>query len=151
MPETKCGFNDSANVSGSDLLAAFGPTLKVDIGFDSKFRPNGKNIPIAGIKGVNALVDTGAQECCIDNLLAATLGLPIVDRQPISGSNGSHTTNIYQAQVHIPALNYTMTGRFAGVDLIAGGQSHTALIGRTFLKDFNMVYEGKTGTVTISN
>jgi len=37
------------------------------------------------------------------------------------------------------------------VDLIAGGQAHYALIGRTFLQSFTMVYEGRTGTVTLSN
>jgi hypothetical protein len=28
---------------------------------------------------------------------------------------------------------------------------HRALIGRTFLQQFTMVYEGRTGTVTIHN
>jgi hypothetical protein len=36
------------------------------------------------------------------------------------------------------------------VDLKAGGQIHSALIGRTFLKHFKMVYDGRTGTVTLS-
>jgi hypothetical protein len=38
-----------------------------------------------------------------------------------------------------------------GVDLAAGGQIHRALIGRTFLRRFTMVYEGETGTVTLSS
>jgi hypothetical protein len=37
------------------------------------------------------------------------------------------------------------------VDLIAGGQMHGALIGRTLLRHFKMVYEGTTGTVTITS
>src|SRR5579872_6708195 len=151
MASTKCGFNDSPTAAGSALLTLLGPTLKVDIGFDSTFRVGGNKIPIPGITAVDALVDTGAQECCIDNALASRLGLPIVDRRPIAGSNGTHTANMYQAQVRIPALNFTMVGSFAGVDLIAGGQMHTALIGRTFLVHFKMIYEGNTGTVTISS
>ena len=43
------------------------------------------------------------------------------------------------------------SGRFAGVHLRAGGQPHFALIGRTFLEDFTMRYEGKTGMVTLSS
>jgi len=43
-----------------------------------------------------------------------------------------------------------MYGAFAAIDLIAGGQWHHALIGRTFLQEFTMVYEGRTGTVTLS-
>lgn len=151
MAQTNCGFNDGPKGSGSELLTLLDPTLIVDIGFDPKFRVNRAMIPTPGIKGVNALVDTGASESCIDNLLAAQLNLPIVDRRPIAGSSGSHTTNMYLAQIHVPALKFNIYGIFAGVDLKAGGQVHSALIGRTFLQNFTMVYEGQTGSVTISN
>jgi hypothetical protein len=59
--------------------------------------------------------------------------------------------NIHIAQIHIPSLKTTIYGEFAAVDLIAGGQPHHALIGRTFLRNFQMVYNGKTGQVTISS
>ena len=149
MAETKCGFNDAGDKPGSSLLVMYGPTLMVNIGFDPKYKAG--IVPIAGIKGVRALVDTGATECCIDNLLASQLRLPIVDRRAISGVHGSQLTNMYLAQVHIPTLNSTVHGAFAGVDLRAGGQMHSALIGRTFLQNFKMTYEGKTGTVIISS
>jgi len=153
MAETKCGFNDSATSSGSDLLMSLGPTMGVDIGFDKDYNPNAtpKTIPVPAIKGIVALVDTGASQSCIDNLLASQLGLPIVDKQPISGTIGTHMVNVYLAQIHVPNLGFTIYGTFFGVDLAAGGQVHKALIGRTFLRNFTMVYEGKTGTVTISS
>ncbi len=44
-----------------------------------------------------------------------------------------------------------MNGALAGVDLKAGGQTHNALLGRTFLRHFKMVYGGRSGTVTISS
>src|SRR5205823_6239775 len=97
------------------------------------------------------LVDTGASESCIDSLLAAQLNLPIVDRRPTSGAHGSLEVNMHLAQVRIPALNFTIYGAFAGVRLAVGGQTHRALIGRTFLQRFTMVYEGRTGAVTISS
>ena len=50
----------------------------------------------------------------------------------------------------MPALQFTIYGRFFGVHLEAGGQIHRALMGRDFLYKFLMVYEGYTGTVTIS-
>ncbi len=151
MPETKFGFNDTPHGSGSLLLAQYGPTLKVNIGFDPKFRPDTKAMPVAGISSIDALVDTGAAECCIDNLLAASLKLPIMDRRQISGIGGKHMTNSYLAQIHVPSLNFTIYGAFAGVDLRAGGQKHDALMGRTFLQLFTMLYEGKTGNVTLSS
>lgn len=151
MAQTSCGFNDGQGISGSNLLAFLGPTLIVDIGFDPNFKVNNTNTPIPGIKGVHALVDTGAAVSCIDNLLAAELKLPIIDRKPISGSSGSHLTNMYLAQIHVPSLNFNIYGAFAGVDLKAGGQMHSALIGRTFLQNFKMIYDGPTGNVTLSN
>jgi hypothetical protein len=82
-------------------------------------------------------------------MLAAQLNLPVVDRRQIGGVGGAHTVNIHLAQVHVPLLGKTVYGAFAAVHLSAGGQFHLALIGRTFLKNFTLIYEGRTGTVTI--
>lgn len=152
MAQAKCGFDSvEGGVSGSELLVHFGPTLLVDIGFDQTYRPGLSAKPVAGITGIQALVDTGATESCIDNLVGHDLGLPVVDRRPIAGVHGRQPANIYLAQVHVPTLNFTIYGPFAGVDLAAGGQVHRALIGRTFLRSFTMVYEGVTGAVTLSS
>jgi predicted aspartyl protease len=151
MVQTKCGFNSGPAGEGSSLLMLRGPTIFVDIGFDPNYGDHSQGPPAAGVESLRALVDTGASECCIDNLLAASLNLPIVDRRSIAGSAGAHMANVYMAQIHVPALSFTIYGNFAGVDLAAGGQNHSALIGRTFLSRFTMVYEGRTGTVTLSN
>ena len=151
MVQTKCGWDNGPQASGKDLLVLNGPTLFVNIGFDPAYVLGSPIPPLAGVTRLPALVDTGATESCIDNLLAASLKLPIVDRRAISSSAGRHTTNVYLAQVHVPALGFTLYGAFAGVDLAAGGQGHSALIGRTFLQHFTMTYEGRTGTVIISN
>lgn len=96
-----------------------------------------------------ALVDTGASESCIDSALANTLKLPVINQEDRSGAHGRYKLNIHLAQVYIPDLDWVIFGRFAGVHLHAGGQPHFALIGRTFLQDFKMIYEGETGTVII--
>ncbi len=75
----------------------------------------------------------------------------VLDRRLVSGAHGSQEINMHLAQVHVPSLNFTIYGAFAGVHLVAGGQVHRALIGRTFLSHFTMVYEGRTGTVKISS
>ena len=150
MVQTKCGFDTTPQANGSALLETYGPTLKVNIGFDPNY-VIGVGIPTPGITLIDALVDTGASESCIDNLLAAQIKLPVVDRRRISGISGSNEVNVYMAQVHIPSLNFTIYGAFAGVDLKAGGLVHNALIGRTFLRHFTMTYEGKTGMVIISS
>ena len=151
MSETKCGFNDSPSGSGSSLLVQYGPTLIVDIGFDKDWFFGRPTAPVFGINNVDALVDTGATESCIDDLLATQLNLPVVDKRPIAGVGGQHEAKIYLAQIHIPTLNFTIYGAFAGVHLTAGGQPHKALIGRTFLLSFTMIYEGKTGSVILKS
>lgn len=147
MTQVDCGFTNTPTTTGSALLTQFGPTLFVDIGFDKDYRSG--TTPNLGIKKVAALVDTGASESCIDNMLAAKLQLPIIDRRPISGSAGQHETNIYLAQIHVPDLRFTIHGSFAGVNLISGGQPHFALIGRTFLQHFSMSYNGRIGSVIL--
>jgi predicted aspartyl protease len=149
---TKCGFNDGPHGSGADLLVSVGPTLFVDVGFDPNYDALVEGAkPIPGVENVHALVDTGATECCIDSALALSLNLPVVDRRKISGISGLSEVNVHLAQVHVSSLLYTMYGLFSAVDLAAGGQNHQVLIGRTFLKDFLMTYEGTTGTVVISH
>jgi hypothetical protein len=81
--------------------------------------------------------------------LAQQLGLPVIDQQNIGGVGGSMVANIYLAQIYVPSLNETIYGQFAGVHLVAGGQQHVALIGRTFLVNFTMVYDGRSGLVTL--
>ena len=137
MSETKCGFDDGQGFKGRDLLVSHGPTIGVDIGFDRAFDPKSAAIPKAGITNVLALVDTGATESCIDIDLA--------------GAGGLHTADVYLAQIHVPALSFTVYGSFMGVNLAVGGLPHRVLLGRTFLQNFNMNYDGFSGTVTISN
>lgn len=151
MRSAKCGFNDVAATKGHDLLMINGPTLLVDIGFDPTYDVAAMPpmVPKSAIQGVWALVDTGATESCLDDQLALGLGLPLVDRRPLGGISGRKEANMYLAQVHVPPLNFTIYGMFAGVDLVAGGQRHQALIGRTFLRHFTMTYSGPTGDVTL--
>ena len=152
MPSTRCGFIDIPDgAPGHALLARYGPTVHVNIGFDEDFRPEADGpTPRPGVIGVQALVETGATTSCIDSVLAGELSLPVVDRQRIGGVGGEHEVNMHLAQIHVPNLDHIIYGEFAGVHLTAGGQPHRAILGRTFLRRFLMVYEGHTGTVTIS-
>jgi predicted aspartyl protease len=151
MPESSCGFADTSVATGKELLIEYGPTLLVNIGFDGNWAPVlPVTIPTPGIVDVEALVDTGATVSCIDDDLAKTLNLPIIDIRSMSGIHGELSVTIYLAQIHVPSLNKTIYGDFAGVHLIAGGQPHRALLGRTFLQAYKMLYDGRTGNVVIT-
>ncbi len=150
MPTALCGFDDSPGSSGGEALVQHGPTLLVRIGFDEAY-DIAKPRVLARLPSVDhfALVDTGASDCCIDSGLALTLNLPIVDQRVCAGISGARLVNMHLAQIFAPALAFTFVGAFAGVDLAAGGQSHLALIGRSFLRLFKMSYDGVTGAVAI--
>ena len=103
------------------------------------------------MRDVAALVDTGAVESCIDSRVAAELGLAQVDTATILGVGGSVKLPVYVARIEIPALQTYTVGMFAGVHLMLGGLPYGALLGRSFLRNYAMLYEGRTGRVTISN
>lgn len=149
MAETECGWTDNRGRLSATHLVYFGPTLKVDIGFDPTYTPDSGRLANVCMTGLDALLDTGASESCIDSGLAAQLNLPVVDRQTMTGVHGSRTVNVHLAHIVVPALEFVIHGRFAGIDLIAGGQRHHALIGRTFLHRLTMIYDGATGKVTL--
>jgi len=151
MPSAKCGFYDvPGGPTGAESLAGWGPLLFVDIGFDQNYKfVGGGPLPVPGKTGLPALVDTGASESCIDSLLVAQLNLPAIDKRMQAGVHGAREVSIHLAQVHVPSLGFTIYGEFAAVDLRLGGQSIDALIGRTFLQHFKMIYDGTTGDVEI--
>ena len=151
MPTTNAGFSNEPGIAGNTALAAYGPTLYVQVGFDAQFEPDTGDRPLLPQTLWPALVDTGAALSCVDSALATQLGLPVVDRETMAGAHGAQDVNVHVAQMFVPELNATILGRFHAVHLSAGGQHHGALIGRSFLMEFTMVYEGRTGTVTISN
>jgi hypothetical protein len=150
VARASCGWDDRPTNSGQGILVELGPTLLVDIGFDPNYSSGGPD-PVLAVRGVQALVDTGATASCIDSGLAMRLNLPIYDRQALSGVGDRHEVNMHLGHVFIPDLRKVITGQFYGVDLVAGGHSHHALIGRTFLQHFKFVYEGRTGKAWITD
>ena len=152
MPTTRFAFRNSPERSAPDALALHGPTLRVEIGFDPDFPSGGSNRPNLPVDRIPALVDTGAEENYIDSTLASQLRLPVLERrQMITSALSSDEVDAYMAQIYIPALEYTIVGNFAGIRLASTHLRHRAVIGRSFLRGFTMLYEGQTGVVTLSN
>jgi hypothetical protein len=160
VPVIECGFQNppaAGKPDPAEQLELIGPTVSVDIGFDPTLFGQalppipGSSIPPSAVPAVSvpALLDTGAHESCIDEVLAQQLNLPLIDRQPISGVGGQTVVNVYLAHISIPGL-IVQYGRFTGVYLSAGGQFHKALIGRTLLRDALLVYDGVTGSVRLA-
>ncbi|MBV9989946.1 MAG: hypothetical protein JOZ72_01520 [Alphaproteobacteria bacterium] len=81
MDEALCGYDHAPK--GGELLVRFGPSLKVDIGFDSKFVAGFGDLPEPDLQGLDALIDTGASESYIDRRLATELNLVLIDKDAV--------------------------------------------------------------------
>lgn len=147
MLKVSCGYHGSP--TGSADLVEHGAALKINIGFDKNWKPDQNAPPKPGKTGIVALLDTGATQSYIDVALVTELKLPLFDQGDVIGVHGPQPATYHLAQVHFPALRFTVRGEFAALPLIKGGHEYHALIGRTFLRYFRMEYNGVTGEVTI--
>jgi hypothetical protein len=146
MRTVDCGWDGAPK--SHEVLVYFGPVLKVSVGFDPKWKNALNAPPKLALTDIDALIDTGSEESCIDALLAVQLELPLVDRQMVCGV-GSMEVDVRAAHVFVPALKYTIGGKFAAVPLKEHGHRQSVLLGRTFLRDCKLVYDGRSGRVTI--
>jgi hypothetical protein len=148
MRSTPAGFKrGSGGEAPADLLVRLGPTIRVDIGLKSRARLGEK--PDLAQKRVKALIDTGAGGDCIDDALARRLNLPVHDEGEISGVGGRHHAFIYTARIYVPALDKLLFQPFTGVKLDEGEQWHRVILGRAFLRQYRLAYDGATGQVEI--
>lgn len=144
MPRAECGFADSDGRLLPEQLEQYGPTIYANV-----------SQPVSAVgqpvlsKVVPFLIDTGATQSCIDSQLAKELMLPVIDRIPMCGISGQHECDVVLCHIQVPSVTHSMSGRFACVELANGGQPHSALLGRDFLKDVVMIYDGALGRVTI--
>lgn len=148
MPSVNCGCDGAPQARR--LLIYHGAEILVDIGFDEAYDRSRPIAPVAGAAKIKALVDTGARESCVDIDLAARLRLPQCDRRVVSTVNGPMTVDFHLAQIHVPALKFTIDGPFAAVPLVASKFRCEALLGRSFLSYVKMTYDGPSGAVVIS-
>jgi predicted aspartyl protease len=148
MPLLDATFRDQAGLTDRNALLQFGPSIQVIVGHFTQ--PGSIVATSTDTETTYALVDTGACESCIDSALAKKLGLPVIDTMQIAGANGSHTHDVYLAYINILGLEFSQFGRFAGVHLSAGQQAHGVLLGRTFLSNVMLIYDGLRGQITLT-
>lgn len=149
MSSIQAGFKKGARGEApADLLVRLGPTILVEVGLKSSTPPGVR--PDLPAKNVKALIDTGAGDDCIDDELARRLNLPAHDEGVISGVGGRHRALIYTARLYIPALGKLLFQPFTGVKLEEGEQWHRVILGRSFLRQYRLSYDGVSGQVELS-
>jgi predicted aspartyl protease len=97
-----------------------------------------------------ALVDTGASNACIDDEMAAAMGLPVIDVGSLHSASHARTpSNIYPVQIEIVGFRISFQSpRTMGAALKEQGL--LMLLGRDLLQRCTLFYNGPTGQITLS-
>ena len=95
----------------------------------------------AGRQALIGVIDTGASCICVDSRVAKRLGLVSSDRKPVQMADGRiETSTIYTARMSIPALGFDDYVQVHAVEMALASQR--VLLGRSFLKDYIVNYDG---------
>ena len=101
--------------------------------------------PVTG----NALVDTGATSCCVEESLVQGLGLQPISQVNVCGQSGLKLQNVYLARMSFPGSPIPILELpLIGVQMT--GQNLISLIGRDVLRHCVLVYNGPMGSYTIA-
>lgn len=128
-----------------ELLRLAGPHIPVIVGFPSYDPIQGSGNYIQ----LSALIDTGATDICIDIETANRLGLQPVDSTLIGGIGGSIESIVFAGLLEVPSLHFKRIVRMfspMGVSL-----SSKMLLGRSFLENYIMTYDGPRGMFHFHN
>ncbi len=107
----------------------------------------GEPIP-AAVDGL-ALIDTGASCTCVDQDAAIRAGLNVIDRGTIaSASHSAHDVPVFACEIDVAELGQIRHRRAMGVTL--ANQGLLAVIGRDMLASTVVIYNGLTGSLSIS-
>ncbi|MBL8669036.1 MAG: hypothetical protein JNK11_00155 [Alphaproteobacteria bacterium] len=131
--------SDARGVTPQQVLARSGPRLQLEI---RALRRDWAGSPVT----VWALIDTGAAESCIDEALAGTLGLKLIDWSGMTGIGGPAEHPVYMAELRAPALAWSLKDRLYGVRI--DGEP-PVILGRDFLASCVLIYDGPGGSITI--
>ncbi len=128
-----------------------GPCVAVLIGLAqsiaAQLAPHGQSVPdpVSGW----ALIDTGATTTCIDDQLAQSLRLPVIDEVPIlSASHADTKVYVYPTQMEVADHGKVDVPRAIGANLKPSGL--VALLGRDYLQHCVLNDHGITGEFTLS-
>ena len=148
------GFGVSKGLLSPAALRAEGPRLTVEIGVPTtlatKLASSNQPLPqtITGL----ALIDTGASISCVDEqAVAIPLGLQTIQQMSLATpSQSTGVANVYLVRVSFPQVGLPAADELAVIGCTLTNQGIIALLGRDFLKDVLLVYNGTSGVWSLS-
>lgn len=143
---------NKVKIPAPEVMLERGPLVQVLVGLAEDIAQQlvqqGQKVPQPA-SGVG-LIDTGASATCIDDALAQSLGLPVIDVVGMtSASHAGTQANVYPITMEIVGSPIRVNvPRAIGANLAPQGL--IALIGRDYLRHCTLVYNGFTGQITLS-
>jgi len=143
--------NKHPAISAPDLLQSLGLVVDVEISvpaaLSKALQGSGSKVPLAQLG--DALIDTGASCCCVEEAALHALGLKPIGQVDVASPNGNRMQNIYVARLSFPGTPISpLEMQVVGVQLNQG--KTLSLIGRDVLRHWVLVYNGPMGCYTIS-
>lgn len=148
------GDGNEVQINPSDFLAQRGPLVQITISqleqHQKVLAEAGDDIP-APVAGF-ALIDTGASVTCIDVASAQQAGLAISGTGSMnSATHANEQVPLFAGRLDIAGLDPNIAiWRALGANLREMHNGIIALIGRDVLKGTVLIYNGLTGTVSLS-
>ena len=99
-----------------------------------------------------ALIDTGARDCYVDVDLARTLRLDLRGSDPVGRIHdvrGPQQVPIYSTLIVIDRFDITLHDPCPGYEIRTMGGDFGVILGRHFLWQMRMLYDGPSGSVTM--
>ena len=97
----------------------------------------------AASETLDGIIDTGASVICVDARVVKRLGLVATNRRPVQMADGRiETSTIYAARMAIPALGFDDLVQVFAIAMQTERPISRVLIGRSFLKDYIVNYDG---------
>ena len=94
------------------------------------------------------LIDTGASDVCIDYRLAERLGLKVIDQTMVGVVGYTTPAKIYLGRLVIPQLGFDRKMRLYALKVRHA--THEILLGRSFLQNYVVTFDGPAGMYTFS-
>lgn len=134
-----------------DQLREEGALLQVTVGqpkdVADSLRSQGK--PVPDPVSAMAMIDTGASITAVDQELAQKLGLVQTGAAPIAGVTGVQNQPIYAANLALANPSVALDPwKMIGSPLNI--QNFQVLLGRDFLEQLTLVYDGSSGNFTLA-
>ena len=139
------------NIPPTDLLFHLGLLLQVEISVPQSLATvlTATNQPLPAAIIGDALVDTGATCCCVEETFMQRLNLQPIGQVPVSGATGNRIQNAYQARLAFPGTPIPpLEMQVIGVQMNQG--QTICLLGRDILRYCVLIYNGPQCSYTIA-